>query len=63
MSPAKSKSQQVAAGLALLAKRGKLSKASLRGPAKSMLSMTEAELAEYARTKRKGLPVRVKRKR
>lgn len=63
MSPAKSKSQQQAAGAALSAKRGKVKVSSLKGAAKSMyLSMTEAQLEEYAGTKAKGLPKRVRKK-
>jgi hypothetical protein len=57
--PAKSKKQQMAAGAALAAKRGKKSKASLRGASKSMYSsMSEPELDKLAKTKRKGLPTR-----
>jgi len=57
--PAKSKKQQMAAGAALAAKRGKKSKASLRGASKSMAkSMTEGELRDLAKTKRKSLPKR-----
>jgi len=57
--PAKSKKQQMAAGAALAAKRGKKSKASLRGASKSMASsMTESELRDMAKTKRKSLPKR-----
>ena len=57
--PAKSKKQQMAAGAALAAKRGKKSKASLRGASKSMASsMTERELRDLAKTKRKSLPKR-----
>jgi hypothetical protein len=55
--PAKSKKQQMAAGAALAAKRGKKSKASLRGASKSMVtSMSEKELRSLAKTKRKTLP-------
>ena len=55
--PAKSKKQQMAAGAALAAKRGKKSKTSLRGASKSMFSsMNERELRDIAKTKRKGLP-------
>jgi hypothetical protein len=61
--PAKSKKQQMAAGVALAAKRGKKSKSSLRGASKSMYkSMSRKELREVAKTKRKKLPTR-KRKR
>lgn len=55
--PAKSKSQQKAAGAALAAKRGDMKKSNLKGASKSMeKSMTEDELHEMAATKRKGKP-------
>jgi len=55
--PAKSKAQQKAAGAALAAKRGDISKSKLRGASKSMASsMSERELKEMAGTKRKGKP-------
>jgi len=61
--PAKSKKQQMAAGAALAAKRGKRSKKSLRGASRGMYkSMSKAELRRVAKTKRKKLPTR-KRKR
>jgi hypothetical protein len=61
--PAKSKKQQMAAGAALAAKRGKKSKSSLRGASRSMYkSMSRKELRDVAKTKRKKLPTR-KRKR
>jgi len=61
--PARSKKQQIAAGAALAAKRGKLSKSSLRGASRSMYkSMSRKELRRVAKTKRKNLPTR-KRKR
>jgi Protein of unknwon function (DUF3008) len=61
--PAKSKKQQMAAGAALAAKRGKRSKKSLRGASRGMYkSMSKAELRRIAKTKRKKLPTR-KRKR
>ena len=61
--PAKSKAQQRAAGAALAAKRGKIPVRMLTGAAKEMYeSMTEEQLEEFARTKRKGLPVRVREK-
>ena len=53
--PAKSKSQQKAAGAALSAKRGDTAKSKLKGPAKQMAaSMSESELRKMASTKRKG---------
>jgi len=57
--PAKSKKQQMAAGAALAAKRGKKSKGSLRGASKRMYaSMDQSELRSLAKTKRKRLPAR-----
>jgi hypothetical protein len=53
--PAKSKSQQQAAGAALSAKRGEKKVSELGGAPKSMYeSMSEKELEEMASTKRKG---------
>lgn len=55
--PAKSKKQQMAAGAALSAKRGETKKSSLRGASKQMAeSMSEKELRDLAKTKRKSLP-------
>lgn len=55
--PAKSKSQQKAAGAALSAKRGDTPKSKLKGSSKGMYdSMSEKELDELASTKRKGKP-------
>jgi hypothetical protein len=57
--PAKSKKQQMAAGAALAAKRGKKPKSSLRGASKGMFSsMNQRQLREIAKTKRKSLPKR-----
>jgi hypothetical protein len=57
--PAKSKSQQRAAGAALSAKRGDTPKSQLRGASKQMAdSMSEKQLEELASTKRKGKPER-----
>jgi hypothetical protein len=57
--PAKSKKQQMAAGAALSAKRGRRPKSSLRGASKQMVeSMSETQLEEFAHTKRKKLPKR-----
>lgn len=59
--PAKSKSQQQAAGTALSAKRGEKKVSELGGAAKSMYeSMSEKELEEMASTKRKGKPKKKK---
>ena len=53
--PAKSQSQQKAAGAALAAKRGDQKVSELKGPAKSMYeSMSEQELDKMASSKRKG---------
>jgi Protein of unknwon function (DUF3008) len=55
--PAKSKSQQRAAGAALAAKRGEADRKDLFGAAREMAkSMTEEELEDLARTPRKHLP-------
>ena len=55
--PAKSKSQQKAAGAALAAKRGDMKKSELQGGSKSLVkSMSEKELHDLASTKRKGKP-------
>src|SRR3546814_11541805 len=55
--PAKSASQQKAAGAALSAKRGDTPKSKLKGASKSMEeSMSEKELKDMASTKRKGKP-------
>lgn len=55
--PAKSKSQQKAAGMALAVKRGEMKKSELQGAAKSMEeSMTKSELEDMASTERKGKP-------
>ncbi|MBI1291361.1 DUF3008 family protein [bacterium] len=55
--PAKSKSQQMAAGAALAAKRGEKKKSELRGASREMVeSMTEDELEEMASGSRKGKP-------
>jgi hypothetical protein len=61
--PAKSKSQQKAAGAALAAKRGEVTKSSLQGASKSMeKSMIKTELEDLAATKREGLPERKENK-
>ena len=55
--PAKSASQQKAAGAALSAKRGDSPKSKLKGLSKQMAeSMSEKQLEELASTKRKGKP-------
>lgn len=55
--PAKSKKQQMAAGAALSAKRGETKKSRLKGSSKQMYeSMSEKQLRDFAKTKRKKLP-------
>lgn len=62
--PAKSKKQQMAAGAALAAKRGKRSKKSLKGASRQMAkSMTKKQLRDFANTKRKKLPTKKRKKR
>lgn len=59
--PAISKAQQRAAGLALAAKRGEIDPRKLKGAAREMyLSMTEAQLHDYAATGRGQLPEHVR---
>ncbi len=59
--PAKSKVQKKAAGMALAAKRGELSPKVLRGSAREMYkTMSEKQLRDYAKTKIKKLPRKVK---
>lgn len=61
--PAKSQAQQKAAGAALAAKRGDMTKSELKGASKSMeKSMSEKELKELAETDRKKLPEKKKSK-
>ena len=60
--PAKSASQQKAAGAALSAKRGDTPKSQLKGASKQMEeSMSEKQLEEFAHTKRTGKPEHVAR--
>jgi hypothetical protein len=55
--PARSKKQQMAAGAALAAKRGKRPKSSLKGASKQMeKSMSEKQLKDFAKAKRKEVP-------
>jgi len=57
--PAKSKKQQMAAGAALAAKRGKRSRSSLKDASRQMVkSMSEKQLRDFAKTKRKKLPTK-----
>ena len=61
--PAESKKQPMAAGAALAAKRGKASKSSLKGASRQMYeSMSKEQLKEFAKTKRKGLPMKKRSK-
>ena len=61
--PSVSRAQQRAAILALLAKRGKINPARLKGAALQMYrSMTIEQLEEYAHTRRKNLPKHVSRR-
>lgn len=60
--PAKSKSQQKAAGAALSAKRGDTKKSSLKGASREMYeSMSEEKLEEFASTSHKGKPEHVRK--
>jgi len=62
--PAKSQKQQMAAGAALAAKRGEHSKSSLKGASRGMYkSMSKKELRRMAETKRKGKPIRKRKRR
>ncbi len=59
MAKATSKKQQMAAGAALSAKRGKRPKSSLKGASRQMAdSMSESELENMASVKRRKLPAR-----
>lgn len=59
--PAKSKSQQKAAGAALSAKRGETKVSELQGASKDMYdSMSESQLEDFASTDRKDLPEKKK---
>jgi hypothetical protein len=58
--PAKSKAQQMAAGVALSAKKGDTKPSQLKGASRSMYkSMNERTLHKMAATKRKGKPKHV----
>lgn len=59
---AESKAQQRAAGLALAAKRGEYPVSKLKGAAKEMYNMSEADLEDYAGTEHEGLPKKVSEK-
>ena len=61
--PAKSKAQQKAAGAALSAKRGETPKSKLKGASKQMVkSMSEKQLKDFAKGRRKGKPEHVSKK-
>ena len=61
--PSKSKSQQRAAGMASAAKKGKIPPSKLRGASREMYEdMSEKTIDEFARTKHKGLPKHVVKK-
>ena len=61
--PAKSKSQQQAAAIALAVKHGKLPESKLRGASKKMYdSMIASDLEEFVGTKTKKLPMHKKKK-
>lgn len=47
--PSKSGRQQRAAAIALAAKRGKIPISKLKGPAKAMVKMSEADLRDFAK--------------
>ena len=58
--PSTSRAQQQAAGVALAAKRGEISKSELKGPALQMDNdMTEDQLKDFAETKHTGKPEHV----
>jgi len=61
--PALSQRQQKAAGMALVAKRGKVPMTKLKGAAKSMAKMKGSDLKEFAATKRGNLPMKLGKKR
>ena len=54
MSPSISEKQRRAAGMALAAKRGKIPKKKLRGPARAMSKMSTESLRHFARKPKKG---------
>lgn len=54
-----SQDQQQAAGVALAVKRGDKPKSALIGASKEMYKMAEKDLEDFAKTKHKGLPVKI----
>ena len=60
--PAKSKKQQMAAGMAYAVKKGEMPMMKLKGAAKHMAEgMSGVDLKKFAGTKRKKLPLKVKK--
>jgi len=55
---AESEAQQKAAGAALAAKRGEISKSELTGASLEMLNMSEKDLEDFAGTKHSGIPAK-----
>jgi len=62
--PAKSEAQQMAFAMALAARRGEIPVSQLKGSALSIYKskMSNKELEDFAKTKRKGLPLRKNKK-
>lgn len=60
--PTKSKSQAIAARIALAAKKGKISTSKLKGASKQMYKMTVKQLEGFAGTPRKHLPAKKRSK-
>lgn len=56
-----SKAQQKAMGAALAAKRGDIPMSDLKGASKEMAKMSKSDLRDFAKTKHKGLPEKVKK--
>jgi len=56
-----SKAQQRAMGAALAAKRGDIPMSDLKGASKEMAKMSKSDLRDFAKTKHKGLPEKVKK--
>lgn len=57
--PAKSKSQVIAARIALAAKKRKIPTSKLKGASKQMYKMTAKQLKEFTSTSQKDLPKKV----
>ena len=56
--PSVSQKQQAAAGIAHASQKGEIPKSELRGASKQMAKMPSKSLREFAKTKRKGLPMK-----